>query len=195
MKLPPRTPLDGALARFVSEIDSNTRTSMRGVRAHLFGRIHPPGDLVPGESFQVDLAAPAFVVTWGGEVVSRLTAQLVGTWSAEDGSFLWGFENPSIDPKGTKKIAGWIRQQEELATIAAAPRFDATEDEAKALAGYVTARSGRIGPYPATLGEVRAFVAVQTPDGSQPEFRSLVHVLRPPQSRPSARGDAVLDLQ
>lgn len=135
-------------------------TKIRAHRAHLFGRIHPPDDLLPDERWDVNLEEPSFTIIWGSKVVTRCEAQLVGTWSKKDRSFLWGHKNPSVAESGTRRIAGWL-EQADLAELGAVARFEIEQQTALDLAGLLAVRFGWLGPYPGTVKDALALLLVK----------------------------------
>jgi hypothetical protein len=138
-------------------------TRIRAHRAHLFGRIHPPGALLPDERWAVNLEEPSFTITWGDQIVTRCDAQLVGTWSRRDGTFLWGDANPSVAAAGTKLLAAWV-EQAGLLPLHRCRRFRIEEGAAMDLAGLLAARFGWLGPYPAVNGDAVALLLVKPVD-------------------------------
>lgn len=135
-------------------------TKIRAHRAHLFGRIRPPGDTLPDERWDVNLEEPSFTITWGRDVVTRCEAQLAGTWSRRDETFLWGHHNPSVAGAGTRHLATWL-EQPDLAPLARFKRFSIDEEEVMDLAGAVAARFGWLGPYPGATADVIALLLVK----------------------------------
>jgi hypothetical protein len=160
------------IRKMYSTIELEKRTSIRARRGHLFGRIHPPGALLKDERWEVDLSIPEFRITWAGKVVSRLGVQLIGTHSSEDGSFLWGFANPSVDGHGAERIRALLDRDDQLRALASEPRFLLSADTAQMLAGAITLELDAIGPYPGNVGVATAYLAVDLPDDKSPERSS-----------------------
>ena len=128
-------------------------------RAHLFGRIHPPQALIPGERYDVDLEIPRFAVYWGEEVASEGTAQLIGTLSK--GTWMWGWHNPSIHENGTAELRAWADGQEELRPLFDRETFRLSREKAELMAGWIALEADYLGPYPAEVGSTTAYVGVR----------------------------------
>ena len=83
------------------------------MQAHFFGRFSPPSLLPPKERYDVDLEAPVFRYFIDERLASSGVAQLAGPWLPSggdpyfdrEGSWMWGFANPSIAAIGTREIA------------------------------------------------------------------------------------------
>lgn len=150
-----RTQLDALLAELAADPTERALQAQR----HLFARIRPADGLEVGESYDVDLAKPAFVHTLNGKPITWARAQLVGTHSG--GTFLWGWQNPSIAPAGSQALHGALASLPGLDALLAHGEFELSAEDAGKLAQALALKAGFFAVYPAPVGGALAFLALK----------------------------------
>ncbi len=99
-------------------------------------------------------------------MVTQGRVMLLGTYSHQDNTFLWGDHNPSVAQAGTHGLRELLAQTPLLARLAEFPRFEAEYRDVEHLCGLLTTQLSWIGPYPGRTGDATAFLAVE-PAGAE----------------------------
>jgi hypothetical protein len=135
-------------------------------QARLFARVSHPGDLMQGETYDVNLETPSFTVIYEGDFSSGGPAQLIGTFNLDDDTWLWGFENPSIHRNGWGALRPALDTLDPIRPLLAQRKFMLdNDDQAMKLATWIARKAGYLGAYPAPVGNAIAFLAVKlSPD-------------------------------
>ncbi len=104
-------------------------------------KLDPPGRRV---SFELPNAPPVVV-----------DAELLGTWTPNDDSWLWAWANSSVDPACTKTVEERLAPETQPSGMAALWRekFPCEEPFAHRLAGFAAVRAGATGMYKGAFGQ------------------------------------------
>lgn len=165
-----------ALAR---EVEADPDERLEQAQRHLYARLPPPDALREGETYDVDLTEPLLVHARDGQPVTWARPQVVGTWS--DGTFLWGWRNPSLAATGWGALREALSKDPELAPILELDAFPIDAAKAARIALALAARAGFATVYPATKGSTLIHLAVRPTlsppgatedDAGAPELRS-----------------------
>jgi hypothetical protein len=124
--------------------------------AHLFALL-PPNE----PDWDVDLEVPRFTKRIGGRVHIDGPAQLVGSWSLSDRTWLWADANPSISPTGYDELCARLDGDDTLRALRATKRFQIEQQSAHRLATYSALRAGWVGAWPAQTGSAIAYLALK----------------------------------
>ena len=140
-------------------------------RSKLYAQVHSARNLDPGETYKVNLEQTSFRIFHNGELALSLSLQVIGTWLATKGTWVWSFANPSIAPQAYRDLEFAVRSRTELAELANCVKFLATSDFCENLAQYIAVKAGWVGAFCHQEGDTEIYLALKLApqgDGGEP---------------------------
>jgi hypothetical protein len=136
--------------KLIHDLHQREGTAIARMRSKLFARALAPEAMAqfPDETYRVDFTVPRFEWLIGGKVTTWGPAQLIGSW-AGDGTWIWGWENPSVGASAYGMVREPIRAIAELSEILGTRKLAMDERTADRLAAYLSHKIGWLGGYPA----------------------------------------------
>lgn len=111
------------------------------------------------ESWSADLEAGSIVFEFGDGATASASIQVVGTFDTLDGSFLWGWDHPSV-PEPLRKHAELARRWGEKSGVATftSRKMACCEDDAWGMAAVAARLANANGVYRGPAGSALVFV-------------------------------------
>ncbi len=135
-------------------------TSRSHRRSRLLSRMLVAAERPADESYQVDLAKGRIEYKIKGTTTTWGDALLLGTFSSVDGTWLWGFNNPSVTPKNPLPLRELYGSDPHWHGEAIQAALAGSDFSLHDFCDYLSEQLGFLAAFPAELEKSTAWLAV-----------------------------------